>query len=39
MPLIPYVVKKTPDGQERGMDIYSRLLDDRIILQIGRAHV
>ena len=32
MPLIPYVVKKTPDGQERGMDIYSRLLDDRIIL-------
>lgn len=32
MPLVPYVIKKTPDGQERGMDIYSRLLDDRIIL-------
>jgi ATP-dependent Clp protease, protease subunit len=31
MSLIPYVVKKTPEG-ERGMDIYSRLLDDRIIM-------
>jgi ATP-dependent Clp protease, protease subunit len=29
--LVPYVVKKTPDG-ERGMDIFSRLLDDRIIM-------
>jgi ATP-dependent Clp protease, protease subunit len=29
--LVPYVVKKTVDG-ERGMDIFSRLLDDRIIM-------
>lgn len=30
MPLIPYVVEDTPRG-ERGYDIYSRLLKDRII--------
>ena len=29
---IPSVVKKMPDGSERGFDIYSRLLDDRIIM-------
>lgn len=29
--LVPYVIKKTPDG-ERGMDIFSRLLDERIIM-------
>lgn len=31
MPLVPMVVKKSPEG-ERGMDIYSRLLDERIIM-------
>jgi ATP-dependent Clp protease protease subunit len=30
MPLIPYVIEQTPRG-ERGYDIYSRLLKDRII--------
>jgi ATP-dependent Clp protease protease subunit len=30
MPLVPYVVEDTPRG-ERGYDIYSRLLKDRII--------
>jgi ATP-dependent Clp protease, protease subunit len=29
--LVPYVVKKTPEG-ERGMDIFSRLLEERIIM-------
>jgi ATP-dependent Clp protease protease subunit len=32
--LIPYVVKSTAKG-ERGMDIYSRLLEDRIIMVSG----
>lgn len=32
--LVPYVIKKGPDG-ERGMDIYSRLLEDRIIMLDG----
>lgn len=31
MQLIPYVIEKTPQG-ERGYDIYSRLLKDRIII-------
>ncbi len=31
MPLVPMVLKKTNDG-ERSMDIYSRLLDERIIM-------
>lgn len=31
MTLVPMVVKRTNDG-ERSMDIYSRLLDDRIIM-------
>lgn len=31
MPLVPIVVKRTSDG-ERSMDIYSRLLDERIIM-------
>lgn len=30
MPLVPYVIEKSPTG-ERGYDIYSRLLKDRII--------
>jgi ATP-dependent Clp protease protease subunit len=30
MPLVPYVVEDTPRG-ERGYDIYSRLLKDRVI--------
>ena len=30
MPLIPYVIEQTPRG-ERGYDIYSRLLKDRIV--------
>lgn len=29
--LVPYVIRKTPDG-ERGMDIFSRLLEERIIM-------
>lgn len=29
--LVPYVVKRTPEG-ERGMDIFSRLLEERIIM-------
>lgn len=37
MALIPYVIKRTPDG-ERGMDIYSRLLDDRIIMLTEPFH-
>lgn len=31
MPLVPYIVEDTPRG-ERGYDIYSRLLKDRIII-------
>jgi len=31
MPLVPMVIKRSPDG-ERAMDIYSRLLDERIIM-------
>ncbi len=34
MSLIPYVIKNTPKG-ERGMDIFSRLLEDRIIMLTG----
>ena len=33
--LVPYVVKNTPKG-ERGMDIFSRLLEDRIIMVSGQ---
>lgn len=32
--LVPNVIKRTPDG-ERGFDIFSRLLDDRIIMLTG----
>ncbi len=35
--LIPYVVKSTAKG-ERGMDIFSRLLEDRIIMVTGQVH-
>ena len=35
MPLIPYVVEKS-GREERAMDIYSRLLKDRIIF-LGTA--
>lgn len=31
MPLVPMVVKRTHEG-ERSMDLYSRLLDERIVL-------
>lgn len=34
--LVPYVVKNTPKG-ERGMDIFSRLMDDRIIFVTGQV--
>lgn len=34
MNFIPYILEQT-DGAERGYDIYSRLLKDRIILLIG----
>ncbi len=30
IPLIPYVIEQTPRG-ERSYDIYSRLLNDRIV--------
>lgn len=36
MKLVPNVVKSTPNG-ERGFDIYSRLLDDRIIMLDGQV--
>lgn len=32
MPLVPMVIKKIPGEGERAMDIYSRLLDERIIM-------
>jgi ATP-dependent Clp protease, protease subunit len=31
MPLIPTVIDKTPEGGERAYDIYSRLLEERIV--------
>ena len=34
MNLTPYVIEQTPRG-ERSFDIYSRLLEDRIILIFG----
>jgi ATP-dependent Clp protease protease subunit len=34
MNTIPYVIKQTANG-ERGMDIYSRLLEDRVIMVNG----
>jgi len=34
--LIPHVIKNTPKG-ERGMDIFSRLLEDRIIMISGQV--
>jgi ATP-dependent Clp protease protease subunit len=34
--LVPMVVKSTPKG-ERGMDIFSRLLEDRIIMVTGQV--
>lgn len=36
MNTVPYVVKQTPSG-ERGYDIFSRLLDDRIIMLDGQV--
>jgi len=35
MPLIPTVIDKTPQGGERVYDIYSRLLEERIIFLSG----
>lgn len=32
---VPYVVTRQPNGSERVMDIFSRLLDDRVILVSG----
>ena len=37
MPLIPYVVENTGNG-ERSYDIYSRLLEDRIIFLTGEIN-
>ncbi len=37
MTLVPYVVEDTGRG-ERAMDIYSRLLKDRIVLNWSRDH-
>jgi len=36
MPIIPTVIDKTPNGGERAYDIYSRLLEERIIF-LGTA--
>ncbi len=35
MPIIPTVIDKTPQGGERVYDIYSRLLEERIIFLAG----
>ena len=35
--LVPYVIEQTPRG-ERSYDIYSRLLNDRIIFLGGEIH-
>ncbi len=35
MPIIPTVIDKTPEGGERAYDIYSRLLEERIIFLGG----
>lgn len=35
MPLIPTVIDKTPQGGERVYDIYSRLLEERIVFLAG----
>lgn len=35
---IPYVIKKDPRGNNQGFDIYSRLLEDRIIFLTGEVH-
>jgi len=35
MPLIPTVIDKAPGGAERAYDIYSRLLEERIIFMAG----
>ena len=32
MALVPYVIEQTSNGGERSYDIYSRLLNDRIIV-------
>lgn len=37
MSLVPYVIERTPNG-ERSMDIYSRLLEDRVILLDGEIN-
>ncbi len=37
MPLIPYVIERT-NNAERSYDIYSRLLQDRIIFLAGEVH-
>ena len=34
--LVPYVIEQTPRG-ERSYDIYSRLLNDRIIFWVKRS--
>ena len=36
MPIIPTVIDKTPEGGERAYDIYSRLLEERIVF-LGSA--
>ena len=38
MPIIPTVIDKTPQGGERVYDIYSRLLEERIIFVAGPIH-
>jgi Protease subunit of ATP-dependent Clp proteases len=37
MPSMPYVIKRSSDG-ERSFDIYSRLLDDRIVFLDGEVN-
>ena len=38
MQLVPMVLEQSSRG-EHSFDIYSRLLRERIVFQIGRAHV
>lgn len=35
--LIPYVIKRDPKGGSQGYDIYSRLLEDRIVFLTGQV--
>lgn len=38
MNYVPYIIEKTANGGERGYDIYSRLLKDRIVMLSGQVN-